>query len=101
MNAFASKSEFERRHGNTEKVIALFKARPLQWIPWQELAEIGGSCSWRTRVSEARRRVKKDGHDIVWNRQRASAYMFTPFQALGRDAGTPTERLLFDVSPRA
>lgn len=39
----------------TERVAALFKARPGVWIPWYELARIGGAMAWRTRVSDVRK----------------------------------------------
>lgn len=78
--------EHARQTSNTQAVLELFQSRPLQWISWQELAKVGGSCAWRTRVSNARRIVRKDGGDIVWNRKLASAYMFTPYRRLGPDA---------------
>lgn len=81
--------EQERRSSGTDAVMALFRAHPRRWITWQDLAKAGGSCAWRTRVSDARKRFHKTGLDIVWNGQvKASAYMLRE-QPLGRDASQP------------
>jgi hypothetical protein len=71
----------------TARVIALFVAQPLQWIDWREFQRIA-PCAWRTRISDARKRLKLEGGQIEWNKQvRASAYRYVPYRPLGRDAG--------------
>lgn len=71
------KAEIQRRSGNTEKVVALFKSQPLTWIPIRELADVGGFAAWRTRVSEARQLIEAEGGSVEWNEDcKASAYMF-------------------------
>ena len=72
-------AEAVRRASNTDKVLALFQARPLTWISVDELMRVGGTLAWRTRVSNARTRAKKDGYTIVWNGEiQTSAYMYRP-----------------------
>ncbi len=98
----ALSAELSVRHRYTEDVIAYFAAKPGVWIEARDLAKIGGFCSWRTRISEARKQFKKDGGDIEWNGQvRASAYRYVPFTKLGPDAGSIRSMTLFDLSPRA
>lgn len=81
------KAEILRRHGYTAHVLALFVARPNEWVGWKELAHAGGELAWRTRVSNCRKQVRKAGGEIVWNKQTVgSAYMFTPHVPLGRAA---------------
>jgi len=85
------REEIERRSGATTRVLGLFQSRPWQWIGWMDLATVGGSLGWRTRVSNAREIVRKEGGDIVWNENvKASAYMFKPQAPLGRSADMPT-----------
>lgn len=81
------KDELSRRASLTDAVEAYFRARPLIWIPMAELVNVGGLGGWRTRVSECR---AKRGLDILHNGKTgyASAYLFRPYQPLGRDAGT-------------
>lgn len=38
----------------TEAVADVFQARPRVWISMQELARVGGTGGWRTRVSNLR-----------------------------------------------
>lgn len=90
------KPEIVRRSSLTDAVESLFRQTPHVWISWQALAAVGGSCGWRTRCAECRKRFKADGGMLVWNGSvRASAYMFRPATPLGRDAGsfTPQPRL--------
>ena len=91
------KQELERRTSHTQQVLALFRARPQQWIAWRELAKVGGQLAWRTRVAEARRILKRDGGSVEWNKNiRASAYRFVPYERLGRDAADHvTQKALF------
>ena len=64
----------------TEKVAAVFKAEPYQWIDGRRFAEVGGYGGWRTRVSDCRQQL---GMTIV-NRTRRegrftiSEYMYRP-----------------------
>lgn len=39
----------------TDRVAVLFRRNRFRWIPAERLMKTGGMCSWRTRVSEARR----------------------------------------------
>jgi len=73
-------AEADRRHSNAELVEAYLVARPRQWVPAHVLAQIGGFCAWRTRVSDARRRIESGGRGTVeWNHQvRTSAYRYVP-----------------------
>ena len=43
------------RQSFTDRVEALFKARPDTWVDAIELERIGGRQAWRTRVSQCRR----------------------------------------------
>lgn len=46
------------------------------WVDARELAQVGGFCAWRTRVSDARDLATAAGYEIVWNADvRRSAYM--------------------------
>ncbi len=91
------KAELARRHGYTAHVLALFAARPNAWIGWKELAHAGGELAWRTRCADCRRIVRRDGGRIIWNKDvKASAYMYIPFQSLGRPAHEYRESNLFD-----
>lgn len=97
------KPEMERRNARTDAVLAYLTERPLAWVLAQKLVEIGGAFAWRTRISEARQRLERDGKGtIAWNEQpRASAYRFVPYVPLGRDAGTViAQPVLIDVAPR-
>jgi hypothetical protein len=80
--------ELERRASNTQRLLAFFLERPLVEISWRELADVCESpASWRTRVADVRRIVKRDGGDIVWNRNvRESRYLYRPYVPLGRSA---------------
>jgi len=69
------------------RVLAMFRAHPLEWIDWREFQRIA-PCAWRTRISDARKRLRLDGGQVEWNKQvRASAYRYVPYRPLGRDAG--------------
>ena len=114
--------EITRRQSNTEKVLALFRSRPLEWIDWTELAEVGGALAWRTRVSGARQIIRAEGGTLE-NRQRRnisverdqdrqparmclgaiiSEYRYKPFVPLGRSADVqpPDQQALFDMGVR-
>ena len=84
--------EIARRQSAKDAVVDLFKAKPLMWIPWRELAKVGGACAWRTRISDARRVLKSEGGEIDWNRKpMQSAYMYRPYVKLARSAETRME----------
>lgn len=38
----------------TERVFTLLRRHRFQWVRAEALMRVGGICSWRTRVSEAR-----------------------------------------------
>ena len=69
------KQELERRTSHTQQVLALFLARPQQWITWRELAKVGGQLAWRTRVADARRILAEEYATVEWNKDvKASAF---------------------------
>ena len=73
-------SEYARRASRTVAVIDLFTARPHVWIPADVLAQVGGFCAWRTRVSDARVRLETEQRGTVqWNgKVKESAYRYVP-----------------------
>lgn len=91
--------ELARRSTNTEKVLALLRAKPMTWLPWREIADVGGVCAWRTRISEARRLLKAEGGKIenrlLKKNSARSAYRYVPYIPQGTSAETPRERRLF------
>ncbi len=88
--------ELERRASFLDATEALFRSKPLQWIPWSELAKVGGALAWRSRCAECR---TERGMRIEWNRNvRESAYRFVPHEPIGRDSTQPTPALpLFEA----
>ena len=57
---------FDPPHSYTDAVIDRLTARPGEPVDGLELARIAGAYAWRSRVSEARRRLRAGGHgDIV------------------------------------
>lgn len=83
------RAELQRRKKATSAVWALFQARPLVWLHWQRFAALS-PCAWRTRISDARHKVKALGGGIEWNRSvTRSAYRYLPYQPLGRPADVP------------
>lgn len=87
------KDELDRRATLAKAVLELFRAHPLQWLEAGALAEAGGFCAWRSRVSDARQVVKREGGDIVWNKDpRHSCYRYHPQAPQGRDAGEQVPR---------
>jgi hypothetical protein len=79
--------EAERRRAFADQVEALFRSRPGEWIDVDALMGAGGRLAWRTRVSDARKRLKRAGDgDIEWNRNvLTSAYRFVPCATPTRD----------------
>jgi hypothetical protein len=69
----------------TERLAAFFQAHPNEWISALDLMPIAGGLSWRTRVSDCRRRphnltienrqrrVRQDGRSFV-----VSEYRYLP-----------------------
>lgn len=97
------KAELARRESNTDRVLALFQSRPLEWLTPREIAAVGGFSAWRSRVADARALAEQDGFTIEWNHEIAtSAYRYRPVK-LGRDPQVPTAELrpipvtLFDL----
>lgn len=84
-------AEAERRASRTDLVEQLFRARPGEWIPAPELADVAGFCAWRTRVADARARLSHAGEGTIeWNGiASASAYRYEPVQRMRCDAPTP------------
>ena len=65
----------------TERIAALFRARPNEWLSAYLLMQSGGAMAWRTRVSECRTllgmqidsRVERDANGVA-----VSYYKFVP-----------------------
>ncbi len=87
--------ELARRQSNRNRLITLFRSRPLEWISWVMLGEFAGNLAWRTRVSDARKALRVSGR-VEWNRSTTdSRYRYVPYIPLGPSAETPRERRLF------
>lgn len=54
------------RKAFTELVAAYFKSRPGVWVDGRELATVGGSYAWRSRISNCRTELGME----IQNRQR-------------------------------
>lgn len=90
-------SEIVRRHADTEKVLALVRAREGQTLYWMRFFAIS-KCAWRTRISEARAilckeqglpwPIPKGGRDpLAWNHSvKRSGYRYQSNPLGGRDA---------------
>lgn len=88
------KTELARRQSNTDKLLELFRSRPLEWVHWSDLGELGGNLAWRTRVSDCRKIVNKEGHQIEWNgKTQDSRYRYVPYVPQGVDASTDRAQL--------
>lgn len=81
------RAELERRASLADRLWAYFQARPYQAILASELGRTFGQA-WRSRLPKVRQWAKASGGSIPWNQQNAgaSAYIYRPQQALGRDA---------------
>lgn len=98
------REELSRRKSNVEKLREFFLLRPLKWIDAVDLEPVAGRQAWRTRVSELRQRLEKEGAGTIENRQQfrnrvvvLSEYRYLPYEPLGRDAATHRAGLpLFD-----
>lgn len=84
-----NRQEADRRQSRTDRIEDLFRSRPGEWIGVPDLADAGGFCAWRTRVSDLRKRLVRAGlGDIEWNRRvRESAYRWVQRR---RDETAPT-----------
>lgn len=116
------KEELARRKSNVEKLREFFLQHQGIWIDAVELEPLGGRQAWRTRVSDLRKALEKEGLGTIENRiqtrntlERAndgqpvrlwlggavlSQYRYLPFVKLGRSAETRMEspqRSLFNV----
>jgi hypothetical protein len=47
----------EMRATFRDAVANVLRQRADQWVPWHELAKVGGAMAWRTRVSDARQQL--------------------------------------------
>jgi hypothetical protein len=85
------------RKTRTELVMDAFQAAPGRWIDAHTLAHLGGFCAWRSRVSDARKRLLHAGLGIVeWNGEHIeSAYRFVPHVPLGPDPSRYRDQTLF------
>jgi hypothetical protein len=57
------------RHSFTQAVYDYLTARPGVWVNAVTLERIGGRCAWRTRVSEVRRQLHREGSGTIANKQ--------------------------------
>ena len=77
----------------TERLVTLFTTRPGEYFDGLSLAHIAGAYAWRSRVSDARRVVRRMGLGDIINRQQrrsdgsvASLYAYVPRPEEGHDA---------------
>jgi hypothetical protein len=56
------------RHSFTQAVYDYLTARPGVWVNAVTLERIGGRCAWRTRVSEVRRQLHREGKGTIANK---------------------------------
>lgn len=91
------KEELARRATNVDKVLSLFKSRPLIWIDVAEFMQIAGAMAWRTRISDARKIVTGEGGRIENELGRVvtdagvavtSRYRYVPYIPIGVDSTT-------------
>ena len=93
-------AELARRESHTAKVYALFVAHPREWLNATVFMEVGGAFAWRTRISNARKLLERDG-GVVENRQYrvgeqiVSEYRYLPYVPLASDASQYREQRLF------
>jgi len=97
------RAEMERRKGNTTKVLELLRANPRVWIKAEHFMDLAGAMAWRTRISDARKVIEREGGKLE-NRQThvrrgdpdrevafiVSEYRYLPYQPLGRSADQPS-----------
>jgi len=91
--------ELTRRKSNVQKLREFFVSRPLQWVDAADLEPVAGRQAWRTRVSELRQQLEKEGAGTIENKIERIAYVvksryrFLPHKPLGRDAAAPVPAL--------
>jgi hypothetical protein len=100
-------SDNDRPRSFTARVAALFRSQPNRWIPASEIARVGGSCAWRTRISECRRgpyfmtitnrtrRVESDGRTFTVSEYRHVPAVGFEEEEDRRDVGVGVSPLLF------
>jgi hypothetical protein len=105
------KAEMARRKSFTDAVLDFLRANQGRWIQAIEFEAVGGRQAWRTRLSEARLILEREG-GTVENRQRRSVvidgngrkhvagaviseYRYLPAKPLGRSAEQRIEPRLF------
>ena len=76
----AESDHYAWRASDTQRTIARFQARSGEWISWREFSQI---ASWRTRISDARKKLNADGLTIKWNgHKRYSCYRLEPLRCV-------------------
>lgn len=75
----------------TDRVLSMLTARPGEWFDAYSLMRVAGAMAWRTRVSEARRRLQAAGQGDIINTQikladgkTQSLYRYQPAEAPGQ-----------------
>lgn len=93
----------QRRATNTSRVREWFLSHPWQWVDTRTLELLGGRNAWRTRVSNARVRLRKENLGDIKNRQRRDAdnvvfseYRYEPL-LLTTATTTTTDRVYVDT----
>jgi hypothetical protein len=67
--------DISARKSLTQAVYECLLAHRNRWVSAEALAQVGGFCAWRTRVSNARDLAAEFGDVILWNGQsRGSAF---------------------------
>ncbi len=94
------KAEIERRQSNTDKVLRMFRADPQQWISWSDFAYLVGERAYRTRISNAKKVIEKEGGTVESRTFKEgpriiTEYRYLPYVPLGRPADQYREARLF------
>lgn len=86
------KAEIVRRQSLADALAELFTRHEGEWISLAELARVGGTGGFRTRISELR---LKRGMHIEHNGKNgaASAHRYLSYPPLGRSAEIPIDRV--------
>lgn len=71
-----------------DRVEALFKAHPNEWLDSEHLAKVGGRCAWRTRVSDCRVDL---GMTIENQVRRVGTYRVSEYRYLPEPVSVPSE----------
>jgi hypothetical protein len=87
--------EKARRKTDTQKVLAFVTANEFRWIPAEEFEQFARQA-WRTRISDARKIVKREGGELVNRCRRPGGKVVSEYryrsQPLGRDAADHVEK---------